>query len=339
MMALTVALAFMAASGDGWRDLAPLPQALGGQTAGVSHGALLVAGGSRFDRPPYDGGVKQWVDTLYVLTPDAAAWRTFALGSPRAYGCAVSYGEAVYVVGGSNARGHLSDVLRIEWDGTRPHIDTLPALPLPLAQHACALAGSELLVIGGQSQPDELSASARLLALDLAAPAKGWRELAPLPGPGRILPACAALGSDLYVFGGAAIGAGADGKPVRTYLKDGWRYRVKGGWSKVASLPHPLVAAPALALSATRLAIFGGDDGVLAGQAAVLRERHPGFARATLVFDAPSGAWIEREALPVSLVTTAAVCWRGNAVIAGGEDRPGHRSSRVVAVGAAALVR
>lgn len=336
MMALTVALAFMAASGDGWHDLAPLPQALGGQTAGVSHGALLVAGGSRFDRPPYDGGVKQWVDTLYALTPDAAAWRAFPLGAPRAYACAVSYGEAIYVTGGSNAGGHLADVLRIEWDGTRPQLDALPALPFPLAQHACALIGSELYVIGGQNRPDELAASARLLVIDLAAPAKGWRELAPLPGAGRILPVCAALGSDLYVFGGAAIGAGADGKPVRTYLKDGWRYRAKEGWSKVASLPHPLVAAPALALSDTRLAIFGGDDGSLAGQAAALRDRHPGFTRATLVFDAPRGSWVEGEGLPVGLVTTAAVCWQGNAVIAGGEDRPGHRSTRVVA---AALVR
>lgn len=332
-----MALTWSTAVAAGWNDLPPLGQALGGQSAGVSHRALLVVGGSRFDRPPYAGGTKEWVDTLQVLLAGATAWRSFALGTPRAYACAVSSGEAVYVVGGSNARGHLADGVRIEWDGRAPRVEALPALPRPLAQHACAVRGSRLYVLGGQSRPDETTASARLLELDLQAPGTGWRELVALPAEGRIFPVFAALGDSLYAFGGAEVLPGAGGTPARRYLKDGWQYRPGAGWSAAAALPSPRVAAPAAVLSDTTLAVFGGDDGALAGRAAELGERHPGFARDSFLFDAVKNAWSEGVPLPVGLVTTAAVRWRDQIVIVGGEDRPGHRSARVPAIPVDAL--
>ncbi|MGJ5813644.1 hypothetical protein [Paludibaculum fermentans] len=315
----------------GWHDLPSLPQALGGQTAGVSHGAMMVVGGSRFDRPPYDGGTKEWMDSLHVLAPGAAAWRSFSLGAPRAYACAVSYREAVYVVGGANAEGPLTSVLRIEWLDGRPKLDTAPALPRPLTQHACALNGARLYVFGGQTSASAM-ASSGLLMLDLADLKSGWKELEPLPAAGRILPACAALGASLYVFGGAELSTGAGGQAVRRYLKEGWRYDPGRGWKAVAALPAPVVAAPSAALSSTALAVFGGDDGLLDGRAAEFRERHPGFRRTTLLYDAASNAWKEGPVLPVSLVTTAAVHWQNQLVIPGGEDRPGHRSARVLSI-------
>lgn len=337
MKTAALAISMSMATITGWHDLPALPQALGGQTAGMSHGALLVVGGSRFDRPPYDGGTKEWVDTLHVLAAGETAWRSFPLGVPRAYACAVSYGEAVYVVGGANAKGPLADVLRIEWLEERPRLSAAPALPRPLMQHGCALSGSLLYVVGGQSHTDEVPASASLQVLDLAAQEQGWRELPPLPGAGRILPVCGALGSGLHVFGGAELRAGPNGQVTRRYLRDGWRFEPGVGWRTAAPLPRAVVAAPAVALSKRTLAVFGGDDGALDGRMAELRERHPGFPRGTLLFDADRGVWQEGEALPVSLVTTAAVLRNGHVVIAGGEDRPGHRSARVLTLEAQAL--
>lgn len=332
MKAVALLWTLSAAAATGWHDLPALPQALGGQTAGVSHGALLVIGGSRFDRPPYDGGTKEWMDTIHVLTPGAAAWRSFPMGAPRAYACAVSYENAVYVVGGANAEGVLSSGLRIEWRDDRPSIEAIPALPRPLTQHACGLSGSRLYVVGGMSTATATTASASLFMLDLADLKKGWSELEPLPAAGRILPACGVLDSALYVFGGAELLAAANGQPVRRYRRDGWRYEVGKGWKAVAALPRPAVAAPTVAASHAALTVFGGDDGVLDGRAAELRERHPGFSRATLVYDAARDAWTEGPALPVSLVTTAAVHWQSRIVIPGGEDRPGHRSARVLSI-------
>ncbi len=328
MKAVALLWTLSAAASAGWYDLPTLPQALGGQTAGVSHEALLVVGGSRFDRPPYDGGTKEWMDSIHVLARGAAVWRTFPLGAPRAYACAVSYGEAVYVVGGANAEGALASVLRIEWQAGRPRIEAAPALPRPLSQHACALSGSRLYVLGGQATA--AAASASLLMLDLADLRKGWIELEPVPAAGRVLPVFAALGASLYVFGGAELRPGESGQPVRRYLKDGWRYEPGKGWKAVAALPGPAVAAPSAPISPTSLAIFGGDDGALDGRAAELRERHPGFSRATLVYDSARDAWTQGPILPLGLVTTAAVLWQDRIVIPGGEDRPGHRSARVL---------
>lgn len=53
-----------------WRALPPLPQRVGltGSFAGVSHDALLVAGGAGYlHAPPWPGGATQWYDTIFVL--------------------------------------------------------------------------------------------------------------------------------------------------------------------------------------------------------------------------------------------------------------------------------
>src|SRR4051794_13907380 len=52
-----------------WRPLPDLPDPLGlaGAFAGVSSGALLVAGGANFPNGmPWDGGAKVWQDRVWV---------------------------------------------------------------------------------------------------------------------------------------------------------------------------------------------------------------------------------------------------------------------------------
>ncbi|MGV3723297.1 MAG: hypothetical protein ACO1SX_20555, partial [Actinomycetota bacterium] len=61
-----------------------------------------------------------------------------------------------------------------------------------------------------------------------------------------------------------------------------------------------------------------------------LKERHPGFCTDVLTFDTRTGAWKRSGTLPLGLVTTNAVRWGARLVIPGGEDRPGHRSTRAI---------
>ncbi|MCX6997017.1 MAG: hypothetical protein NTV49_07995, partial [Kiritimatiellaeota bacterium] len=61
-----------------WSALPDLPEALGvaGPFAGVSGGALLVAGGANFPNGmPWAGGRKVWHDAVYVLPAPAGAWQ------------------------------------------------------------------------------------------------------------------------------------------------------------------------------------------------------------------------------------------------------------------------
>lgn len=314
-----------------WEPLPPIPDAEGfaGSFAGVSGGALVVAGGANFPSGrPWEGGTKTWHDRVFVLEPGGAAWRPAGrLPRPLAYGVSVTYESRVICCGGSDEARHHDGVFALAWDGTSLRVEPLPPLPRPLALHAGAVVGTHLVVGGGTETPADTTASRRVWRLDLARPAAGWREEAPLPGPGRILAAAAGHAGAFHLFGGADLMAGADGRPERLWLRDAYRCGPEEGWRRLADLPRPAVGAPAPACMVdNRLVILGGDDG---RQVGTPPDRHPGFRREPLVYDADGDSWSAGPPLPFALVTTPAVVWNDAIVIPGGEVRPGVRSAAV----------
>src|SRR5688572_14438692 len=76
------------------RQLPALPDAGGfaGPQAGVSNGALLVAGGTNFpDKMPWEGGKKVWYDDVYVLESPAEQWkRAGKLHRPLAHAASIT---------------------------------------------------------------------------------------------------------------------------------------------------------------------------------------------------------------------------------------------------------
>lgn len=315
-----------------WSRLPDVPDAEGfaGAFAGTSGGAVVLAGGANFPAGrPWEGGAKVWHDSIFVLEPGAASWRAAGrLPARLAYGVSVTHGDRVVCVGGSDAAGHSAEVCAIRWDGKAIETTALPSLPRPLALQSGAVLGSMLVVAGGTESPDAVVARRECLALDLAAPAEGWRELPPLPGPGRILASAGVAAGRLHLFGGAALEPAADGKPVRIWLRDAYRYDPATGWSRLADLPRPAVAPPSPLplVGGGLLAVLGGDDGSQSGQDPA---RHAGFRRDMLGFDPAAGRWRSLGDLPFALVTTAAVPWEGGIVVPGGESRPGVRSTAV----------
>ena len=318
-----------------WRDLPALPLALGGQFAGVSNGALLAVGGSGFEVSIFEGGQKKWHDSIYVLEPGASGWQLAGrLDHPLAYGGSVTVTDGVICIGGSSSERHFADVFRLSRASSGKLEKTqLPSLPSPCANLGAAVLGNVLYVAGGQLAPISTQAMRQLWALDLSVPSAQWRELEALPGPGRILPVMTAQNGALYVFSGAELSRGADGGAVRRYLADGWRYQPSHGWSPVASPPRPVVAAVAAPYGQSHVFVFGGDDGGNAARIWELKETHPGFSRDVLAFHTITNTWTRMGDLPESLVTTTAVRWQNRTIIPGGEDRPGHRSARVLSAG------
>ena len=83
----------------------PNPQGLGGAFAGVSNGALIVAGGSNFSQTSKtEIKNKVWYKDIYVLPEaDGASWLTgFKLKEPRAYGASISSGKYLILIGTVN---------------------------------------------------------------------------------------------------------------------------------------------------------------------------------------------------------------------------------------------
>ena len=319
-----------------WTKLSALPDREGfaGSFAGASGGALLVAGGANFpDAKPWDGGAKTWYDTVFVLDQPGGAWRHGgALPRPLGYGVSVSHRRGLVCIGGSAAREHHASVLVLKWNAKAQRVETEPLLgmPEPRANLCGALVDDTVFVCGGTAAPDATNALNTLFAMNLSPRRPGWRTLEPLPGPGRILAVAGAHAGSFYVFGGAALRAGTDGKPARDYLRDAWRYTPGKGWKRLADLPRSAVAAPSPApVMNGKLLLLGGDDGL---QASTPPTEQKGFARDILAYDPKTDQWERLGELPFSHVTTATVSWAKHVVVPTGEIRPGVRSPEVWAM-------
>lgn len=337
-MLVFVCLAAMAAGGAAevnlqWAQLPPVPDPLGfgGHFSGVSGGALLVAGGSNFpEKMPWESGRKAWYDTGYVLERVNGPWRAaFKLPRSLGYGVSVSAPDGLYCIGGSGAAEHVRDVLRVRRSSTGWQCEAISPLPKPLAYACGALVGKSIYVTGGTVSPDATAALNEFWALNCRKPGAGWRELEPLPGPGRILAVAAAVRGDFYVAGGASLAPDADGKPARNYLKDAYRYSDGKGWVRVADLPSPVVAAPTPApvVGKDTFLVIGGDDGALVHFEP--KSQHPGFPNKILSYDTRNDQWTVVSRTPWPRVTTPAVAWKGRIVLPSGEARPGVRSPEV----------
>jgi N-acetylneuraminic acid mutarotase len=315
-----------------WKQLPPLPEPLGvaAPFAGISGDVLLVAGGANFpDKMPWEGGRKAWRDTVWVLERPEGAWR-IAGRLPRklAYGACVSHRDSVVCIGGSDADRHYAEVFRLRWQKGTLTTEDLPELPIPLAAASAALFGDVVYVACGTSAPGEQAATNRAFALDLAAAAPSWRELAPLPGKPRILAAAAAQDGKFYVLGGAALEPNASGKIQRVYLREAWAYQDGHGWQRLADLPKPSVAAPSPApVVGEKIFLVGGDDGSRVDFQPV--EKHPGFPGTILAYDMASNRWSEAGTTPAPRATAPCVQWRRTFIIPSGEVRPGVRSPEV----------
>lgn len=314
-----------------WKPFPAIPDREGfaGSFAGASGSALLVAGGANFpDKRPWEGGTKVWYDRVFVLEPGAAAWREAGrLPAVSGYGVSVALDDGLLLIGGGDAKRNFSEVWLARWDGRDVKFSAWPNLPKPLAMAAGARVGRTIFVAGGLDRPDATQAQKLFFALDLDHVSDGWRELAPWPGPERMLATAGARGADFFLFSGARLITDAAGKTTREWLRDAYRYTPGAGWKRIADLPRVSVAAPSPAPDVGgKLFVIGGDDGA---QASVAPTVHKGFPRDVLAYDPVVDAWTHAGEVPFSLVTTTPAEWRGKIVIPGGEQRPGVRSSAV----------
>jgi len=315
-----------------WNPLSSLPDQEGfaGMYAGVSHGALLAAGGANFpDKKPWEGGIKAWYDTVFVLEKPAGEWRAVGkLPSIRGYGASITADGGLLCIGGANSEQHLVDCFVLKWDGRRLQTKPLPALPEPIANLCGARLGDTIYVAGGIETPTSTGTLGSFLALDLKNLDRGWQALPTWPGRPRMLATAASCAGSFFLVGGTDLHAEPDGKPSRTYLLDGYQFTPGTGWKKIADLPQASVAAPSPALADERgFVVLGGDDGTLINFEP--KTKHPGFPHVAFAYEVKTDAWTQITDMPVANVTNPATDWLGTTVVVSGEARPGVRSPAV----------
>ncbi|CAN5814569.1 hypothetical protein BH11VER1_BH11VER1_40190 [soil metagenome] len=318
-----------------WEKLPSLPDPEGfaGPFAGVSGGALIVAGGANITGDKWaDPLTKKWYDSVFVLKPSDAMWITgHKLPRPLGYGISITADDSVLCFGGSDADRHYVDGFRLHWKNETLDISTLPSLPKPCANACAAFMGRTIYVAGGIETPTATEAMHTFWALDLDAVNPQWKALEPWPGPARMLAVAGVFEGSFYLFSGAKLSAGPDGKPLREFLRDAYRFTPGEGWKKLTSLPRAAVAAPSPApLVDGRLLVFSGDDGLNTSFQPLTQ--HPGFPRQALAYDPAQDTWSAGETFPFSRVTAPIVRWQNQLVIPNGEVRPRLRTPEVLSL-------
>lgn len=316
-----------------WSQLPKIPDREGfaAPFAGVSGGALIVAGGANITGDKWkDPLKKKWYDSVFVLEKPGGKWRTgFKLPRPIGYGVSVTVNDGVLCFGGSDATQHYSASFRLAWKGGKIRTTALPPLPQPCANACGALIGHTIYIAGGIETPTATTALHTFWALDLDAPEPIWVELDPWPGPERMLAVAGVHEGSFYLFSGAKLSADADGKPVREFLRDAYCYTPGQGWKQLADLPRAAVAAPSPAhfVGSLGLLVFTGDDGLNVTFQPV--EKHPGFPQNALAYDPVTNAWSVHDAVPFSRATVPTVLWKNRLVVPNGEVRPRVRTPEV----------
>jgi N-acetylneuraminic acid mutarotase len=315
-----------------WERLPSIPDKEGFASAfaGVSGGALIVAGGANIPGDKWaEPLVKKWYDSVFVLPrPDGKWERNSKLPRPLAYGVSITADDALICLGGSDAKQHYADAFALSWKDGQLIRSTLPELPQPCANACGALLGRKIYVAGGIENPMDTTALHNFWVLDLDAPQPLWQELEPWPGPERMLAVAAVLGDSFYLFSGAKLTAGPDGKPVREFLRDAYKFTPGEGWKRIADLPRAAVAAPSPAPTAgSRILVLTGDDGLNVDFQPL--PKHPGFPRNALSYDTAADAWTVLDNVPISRATVPTVVWHDLVVIPNGEARPRVRTPEV----------
>lgn len=329
-----------------WEPQTPIPDELGvaGPFVGVHNQALIVAGGANFPQPVWESS-KVWHDRIYVGTQETTAsgrlrWAEAGrLEFPVGYGACVSTPKGVLCIGGNDATDSFSDVFLLQWDAAAGQITQTawPRLPHPFVYAAAAQIGDTVYLFGGQTGSELRSATAELWTLDLSAEGTDqfeWTQRHSCPGPSRAFALLTAQHNGytdcLYVMSGRRADLAADGSSEVQFLTDTWEYNpVTDQWRQRADVPQCVMAGTAAAFGQSHIMVLGGADGSRFFQSDELRDAHPGFPKTSLAYHTITDTWTDAGETPANHVTTPAVRWGDQVVIASGEVRPRVRSPQV----------
>jgi N-acetylneuraminic acid mutarotase len=345
-----------------WKTAGQLPAPQGrsvsigiaGPITGTIGDFLCVGGGANFpDGLPWEGGLKQYYNDLFIFKPDSNGSPTFVTASklpePLAYAAICQTPQGIFVGGGENSLGIRSAAYLMDWDAhaQQPIFIQLPDLPIPLTNAMAASRNRTILLVGGEINGET---SNRCFTLDLQQLSAGWKECSSLPKP-------VSHGILTYVEGSRparfilAGGRRKNPDAISTIYADCYGFKPEEDqWEPLRSMPYAAAAGTGLLLQKNQLLLIGGDKGEtfskveallvqishetdalkkeqLIAQKNELQQLHPGFNRECLVYDPSRNTWSNAGIIPyVTPVTTTALHWNGQIILPSGEIRAGVRT-------------
>jgi N-acetylneuraminic acid mutarotase len=235
-----------------------------------------------------------------LAAPSAGTWsKQPSMRFSRSAHAVVSTGSAIYTLGGSGARGAVTEVER--FDGTRWTAEA--RLPVGLNASAAVVLGGKIYVIGGFDGTSNVPTD-RVDVYDPAA--KSWGRAAPLPAP-RGGHAAVVLDGKIHVLGG--------GNEVSTLADHSVYDPATNRWSRLAPLRRSK-GSPAAVVFGGRIYAVGGRSGNL------------DYGDVD-IYDAGGDRWTRGPSIPPR-GTHGAVVYRGSLYVFGGESQATGRTLKTV---------
>ncbi len=209
-----------------WKRAEDVPLPRGGYFAAWQNGGLWIAGGSY-----WKDDKKLWTNESSLFDPKSGKWST-GEPIPKAFGYGVTAnidGE-IYIMGGADGEGDPNrDIYRLR-DGKWAKAGETPAA---FVFPAYSSVGSSIYVLGGSPDPADVTASTNEVHI-YDAKTGTWSKGEPIPGVPRQIFSAAAVGTDIYVFGGLTQKKGE----AIANLDDAYRFdTATGKWNAIKNMP------------------------------------------------------------------------------------------------------
>ncbi len=203
----------------------PLPR--GGYFAAWYRGGLWLAGGSY-----WKDGKKLWTNETSFYDPQTKVWSTLKpLPKAFGYGVTAHIGKDLYLLGGTDAEGNLNrDIYRLRDDNW----SKIGESPDTFVFSAFAVIGSKIYIFGGSRSPGDVTQATNETRVYDAKSGR-WKKAEPIPGAPRQIFSAAAVGKNLYVFGGVTQASAGE----KFYnLDDAYRFDTTSGkWIVIGKMP------------------------------------------------------------------------------------------------------
>jgi N-acetylneuraminic acid mutarotase len=224
-----------------------MPEPRSDYAAGVLGGKLIVAGGTWWTGSKGNWIKKHFSASTHAFDPESQTWEKLA-DLPVPLGCAgaATIGARLFVVGGFTGSQVNRRIFVLERQQGAYAWKDAGEFPFDRVYPRVVSVGSLLYMLGGtmQFEPRDptgtccssKTATRSLLVLDTNHAERGWRELAPFPGPLRFYFSAETDGHAIWMFSG--IYQGGPAEPIHTY-DDVWRYDiVRARWENAKKLPQ-----------------------------------------------------------------------------------------------------
>jgi N-acetylneuraminic acid mutarotase len=189
-------------------------------------------------------------------------------------------------------------------------------VPNGRAQASALTMGNLLYVIGGLSDGNDFHTATD--SVITCSPGSGgvWTKSKPLPNP-LALASAVSINHKIYLFGGM----GPRGGDLVDYADASCFDPNENAWINLAPMPRARRGAAAVAIDARHILIVGGCRNVK-GEPVMLSD--------ALLFDTETNQYQPCAPLPYAALCEQAVIDGNNVYVIGGEDKPRHRTARVV---------